>query len=65
MKLSLTTKMFFFGHEPKCLRCKKPVKSTHRFRIVHRRFLWWWLERVEHRCCENPSGMVVSGWRSA
>lgn len=39
---------------PLCAQCGHPILMTHRFRLVHHKFLWFRWDSVEHRHCERP-----------
>lgn len=43
-----------FGRVPRCSRCGHPVIKTHRFRVVHHRFLFFRWDTIEHRSCHHP-----------
>lgn len=42
------------SNRPRCSRCKSPIRKTHRFQVVHHRFLWFRWETREHRDCNQP-----------
>lgn len=39
---------------PLCGRCGHPILMTHRFRLVHHRFLFFRWDTFEHRHCHHP-----------
>lgn len=55
MTLFRSIREFLRGSDaPRCSLCKNPIRRTHRFRVVHHRFLWFRWETRVHRDCNHP-----------